>query len=321
MYSAVNDSEEGAIQSFTIGHEGLLLGPLSTAVTGGSYPSHIQPLSSGEDLFITNVSHCSMPPATTSRTDLFAQPDSGTVRILHLDTDPTEFNEESSVTLALPSGAKPEQAVEGSSGEIYVVDSVRPLLSLLCVTQSHAALTQGTDVSWVFSKADNGSWTITDALVSASGSHPHRAAVNTHTPPLKSQPARLPSHAAQGRFVFTLHDDLTVTTHDLHADDPNEPVSTVSIMPSGVEGAVFEAGELLAPDVSDKFPGRFVYCSSMYVLLLLALINVLMRRYGRNSRTNPKGDIISILSVSDDGSLTYAPIVPSLSWRLTLPLP
>lgn len=81
-----------------------------------------------------------------------------------------------------------------------------------------------------------------------------------------------PSHSLienQGEILFTLHETNNIlTTQKLDEEDRTGVISSLSTLPDDVSStAQFEAGEILIPPTSKKFPRQFVYCSNRYVTL------------------------------------------------------
>lgn len=120
--SAVNENTPGALQSFVIGQNGALTGPISTINSQGGSPAFTTALSTGE-VAIMNVRYkLSLAPAP--RLTEWPQYNTGNGMIIPTTTDPLHFSSAASL-ITFPAGVShPHMAVQ-HNGEILVPDLVR----------------------------------------------------------------------------------------------------------------------------------------------------------------------------------------------------
>lgn len=227
--SANNEIEEGTVQTFAVTHDGLLSEPISNVSSGGASPAYVSVLST-EELAVFNYV-------------------GGNGRIIPLGSDAVTFDNSAKViTFPTPANVNqtshPHEAVE-YKGEVFVPDLGGDKVYRL--TGGH------------------GTYAITSEIPQPAGSGPRHIAFNGMSRHRNFMLSNL--YIKSDGYLYTLHELASTLSSQSVPSAPNGtvhgPVRTASIVPdNNIEGAVWQAAEILIPQTTPEYPTPYIYVSN-----------------------------------------------------------
>ncbi|KAF7792669.1 hypothetical protein EIP86_003766 [Pleurotus ostreatoroseus] len=225
---ATNENDDGALQSFTIGPQGVLSEPVDTIPTQGGAPAFTAPLAGGQ-VAVMNYN-------------------TGNGLIIPTTTDPLHFSRDASLITFPAPVSHPHMALQHGE-EVFVPDL-------------------GADRIWrLVENGSPGDWRIQGLIVQPTGSGPRHIATRGEPFGMSSSvsPSDASLHSA-GNMLYALHELSSTLTQQIIPSPPNGTtplIANMSILPPTFpSGSDFHAGEILIAEASPSFPQPLIYVSN-----------------------------------------------------------